>query len=276
MSYKVSRIREAMGAYKGRITGIVAVALLAGTFGFAVEPSPVEARSVSCPISISSRLPTKAQFNDLVAAQPEYEGSGAQFSGARGGRWEVWAPISARCQAQLGKGTYMFRAMWTYRLQLESGWPIGRDYSESSDPIKDATLSDGLRAGSDPSYFVSGFSKLTSPYLDGQNLDYLEYGSMKGYLEEWTGLTERCFAERCTFEREVIGQFSSITGETVLAAYAFINMCFPYSPLGAEGEAETELCTTFGGDRYAHPGTFGMQVTFTGTITFEPLWTWRR
>lgn len=259
------------------ISGVlIAGVLLVATLNFAVEPSPVEARSITCPISTTSRLPTKSQFQALVASEPDYEGDSAQFNGARSGVWQVWAPISTRCQNLLGKGVYLYRAQWTITLQLSSGWPIGRDYSEDPNQIKDAFLQDLFGAAFYSEKLSNGFMDLYEPYGPIDQWDELSINSTSFWDGDLIPLTELCFAERCAFVREAVGEYTSITGSSIPYAAASINMCFPYTPLGAEGEAETELCTAFGQDKYAHPGTFGMQVRLSGTMTFEPLWTWRR
>lgn len=255
---------------------LIAGVLLVVTLNVVIEPSPVEARSITCPISATSSLPTKSEFHALVAAEPDYEGDSAQFNGARSGVWQVWAPISTRCQNLLGKGVYLYRAQWTITLQLKSGWPIGRDYSEDPAQIKDAFVRDSFGAAFNSEKLSNGFMDLYEPYGPIDQWDNLTIDSRSFEDDGFIPLTELCFAERCAFVRESVGQYTSITGSSIPFAAAFINMCFPYTPLGAEGEAETELCTAFSQDKYAHPGTFGMQVRISGKMTFEPLWTWRR
>ena len=223
---------------------------------FGAEPQSAEARPITCSVSATSTLPTKTQFRDYVTANgPVYT-------------WAVHAPVSARCQSQLGKGNYLYRAQWTVRLQLTSGWPIGIDYSESTEWDRDALMQSWER-----SFFTTygnGFETAPEEIFE---LSGLWTQSSSGVNE--TYLSELCFAERCTFSIERTGQFASVRDDAIPHIYTLIYPCMNYVPLGPEGEMETEACLG-SGSRYAHPGTFGMQVTVSGTMTFEPLWTWRR
>lgn len=234
----------------------ITIAAALGLSLFGGEPQPAEARPITCPVSATSTLPTKTQFRDYVTANgPVYT-------------WAVHAPVSSRCRSQLGKGNYLYRAQWTVRLQLTSGWPMGIDYSESTRWDRDALMQSWER-----SFFTTygnGFETAPEENFEVSNLFTL---SSSGVNE--THLSELCFAERCTFSIERVGQFASVRDDAIPHIYTLIYPCMRYVPLGPEGELETEACLG-SGSRYAHPGIFGMQVTVAGTITFEPLWTWRR
>jgi hypothetical protein len=255
---------------------ILFIAVISFTL-FGTEPPIAEARPITCPVSATSTLPTKAQFQALIDAEPDYEGDSAQFSGARSGRWEVWAPISARCQRNLGKGVYRYRMIWTTSLQLAKGWPIGVDYSESPEPENhDAVFFEGHGAVFNSDVFTNGFFDINQQSSPPGSYDNFQDYSIQGESENYfVPLTELCFAEQCQFSRESTGVYSSVTGDSIPYIAAFVDMCFPFSPVGAEGLEETVLCTSFGRDQYAHPGTFGMRVQVSGLMIFDPEWTWR-
>lgn len=235
---------------------VIAVSAALGLTLFVNEPLDVEARPITCPVSATSTLPTKTQFRDYVTANgPVYT-------------WAVHAPVSARCQSQLGKGNYLYRAQWTVRLQLTSGWPIGIDYSESTEWDRDA-----LMQSWESSFFTTYGNGFETAPVDNFEISHLLTTSSSGVNQ--TFLSELCFAERCTFSIERTGQFASVRDDAIPHIYTLIYPCMNYVPQGPEGEMETEACLG-SGSRYAHPGTFGMQVTVAGTMTFEPLWTWRR
>jgi hypothetical protein len=105
-----------MEAYKGRITGIVAVALLAGIFGFAVEPSPAEASFVRCRISETVFLPTEAELAAELEGLPPDAAEGT----ARSGWVTVWAGTDSRCRARLRKGAVFVRETITLSIRLAS------------------------------------------------------------------------------------------------------------------------------------------------------------
>ena len=224
---------------------------------FGAEPQSAEARPVTCPVSTTSTLPIKSQYPGLVAALGEV------------GNWSIYAPVSTRCQSQLGKGHYLYRAEWTVRLQLTSGWPIGVDYTEVDSIYADARFQSGeIASFSIPPH---GFAQL--PYDTFENSQMYPQSS-RGVNESM--LTDLCVGERCVFTIERTGHFASVRDDAIPMIYILIGSCFEYLPRGPEGEAETEDCAGEESRMHAHPGTFGMQVTISGTMTFEPLWTWRR
>jgi hypothetical protein len=241
---------------------LIALAAALGLSLFGAEPQFVEARPLTCPVYASSTLPTKTQFHDLVVERGSIDA------------WYVYAPVSTRCQLQLGKGHYLYRAQWNVRLQLSKGWPIGVDYTENPLYSYDASMMTFSAAWFDipPSgltYFEEQDSGLGYPYMQ-------PYSSAGDWQSK---LTDLCVGERCTFTNESTGMFSNVSDLAVPFIITQITMCMTFVPRGPEGEAETEAC---GGNidsglaYYAHPGVFGMPVTISGTMTFEPLWTWRR
>jgi len=156
-------------------------------------------------------------------------------------------------------------------MQLKSGWPIGIEYQH----MQDAKFETHLISISDDASLRDGFT-----YMEGFNerWDYSGTMSTAQLGRTVSFLSELCYAERCSFAIEQTGSFSSVTGTSMPGVIAFVDMCFLYIPQGAGGAAETVRCRSGynGRDYHAHPGTFGMQVTVSGTMTFEPLWTWRR
>jgi len=242
---------------------LIAAILLVAALGFASEPSPVEARSITCQISVTSRLPTKAQYHDLVAAEVAAQNEDGEPFFVRGGQWHIFAPVPSRCQALLGKGQYMYRAQWSVSMRLASGWPIGIEYVNS----RDAAFTSHL--GSYEPLPANGFY---TPWAPPEYYPLVESGKL-GRMR--APLTDLCFGERCVFTIEETGTHGRISGNSIPAIHTLIEMCFRYRPQGAAGLAETEPCNE-PGNYHAHPGTFGMQVTVSGTMTFEPLWTWRR
>jgi hypothetical protein len=134
-------------------------------------------------------------------------------------------------------------------------------------------MATGLAAGFDiPPNGLIHFEEQDS----GLGFSYIQPYSYAG--DQYSKLTDLCVGERCTFTNESTGMFANVSDLAVPFIITQIHMCMTFSPRGPEGEAETEAC---GGDEtagpwYAHPGVFGMPVTISGTITFEPLWTWRR
>ena len=261
MSRKASRKSNPLIRFK---FVLIALAAALGLSLFGGEPQFVEARPLTCPVYASSTLPTKTQFHDLVVERGSIDA------------WYVYAPVSTRCQLQLGKGHYLYRAQWNVRLQLSKGWPIGVDYSENPSYSIDAHM-----LTIPATWFDIPPSGLT--YFENQDDSGLGYSYMQPYSsagDQTSKLTDLCVGERCTFTNESTGMFANVSDLAVPFIITQIHMCMTFSPRGPEGEAETEAC---GGDEdeapgpwYAHPGVFGMPVTISGTMTFEPLWTWRR
>lgn len=213
-----------------------------------------------CYFESSSRLPSKAEFEDQVA-------SGGP---AKKGWWWVIAPTLDRCQTIVGKGSYLYRARWNVSLQLKSGWPLGIEYLE----YRDAAMWTSIDLFSKSTPVKSGFNR---PNFNGTRLDplYMQRWGFAGDRDSY--LTELCFAERCKFSMEETGLFSSINGAVEPIAHAQISMCFRYEPQGDAGFEETVRCQEYSGtDSYAHPGLFGTTVTISGSILLEPLLTWRR
>lgn len=244
-----------------RITTLFAVTLLFLSILLVGDPDPVDARPVSCPISGSSTLPSKATFTSLIDAED---------SEARWGRWVIWAQISDRCKSSLGKGQYLYRATWTVSLQLKSGWPVGIDYQK-----RDARFWTGTTTVSKTAAPANGFT-----YGESYRTRW-SFSGASGLAHngrDQSPLSELCFAERCTFTVEESGSYASVSGTDTIALQTYVDICFTYIPQGAEGLAETVKCHDVAGPRdyYAHPGTFGMNVRVSGTLEFEPLWTWRR
>jgi hypothetical protein len=157
-------------------------------------------------------------------------------------------------------------------MRLNSGWPIGIEYRQRHD----ARFQSGLWTLADTQRVQNGFT-----YNESNRISRWEYSSLTSlasYGRDRSFLTELCFAENCAFKIEETGVFGSITGDDSLAIRSVIEMCFRYTPQGVAGAAETVRCRTGYGGRHthAHPGTFGMQVTVSGSVTFEPIWTWRQ
>ena len=238
-------------------TTVIAIAVALGLSLFGGEPQPAEARPITCTVSATSTLPSKSQFRDLVESLGEVN------------TWNIYAPVSSRCRTQLGKGQYLYRAQWTVRLQLSKGWPIGVDYSESLEYDEDAYMQT-----SETSFFSTPANGFAPPPYENFEGSYFTSQAISGINESW--LTELCVGERCTFSTERTGQYGSVRSDAVPHIYTTVRVCMEYLPRGPEGEAETEDCGDSSSRKHAHPGTFGMQVTVSGTMTFEPLWTWRR
>jgi hypothetical protein len=244
-----------------------------------VNPVPADARPLTCTFSASSVLPTKSQFAALVSEDPNAENR----------IWAVLAPVSRSCQNALVKGQYIWRGTWTTTLQLRSGWPIGKDYSEGEgDPYyyrpDDALFHQSImyKSPTRANLLQPGFYGDTLRSEVAQNVfsDPLEWEVMDtkafvGHYWKDTRLTELCHAERCRFTTTRTGQFSSVSGAGIPTVVAEIGMCMLFVPDGVAGEAETESCKGNSENLNAHPGTFGMQVTVSGFLVFEPLLTWR-
>ena len=234
---------------------LITIAAVLGLSLFGAEPQAAEARPITCTVSATSTLPTQAQFRDLVVDVPW--------------GWNIYAPVSSRCRTQLGKGQYLYRAVWTVRLQLSKGWPIGVDYSESPNSYKDAQMQTY-----ETSFFsapANGFAPAPYEIFEGS---FFTPQAVSGINESY--LSDLCAGERCTFTTERTGQYGSVRSDAVPHIHTIVRVCMEYLPRGPEGEAETEDCGDSSSRKHAHPGTFGMQVTVSGTMTFEPLWTWRR
>ena len=252
-------------ALRSKLVSIVTVVFFVFMLGSASNPTSVEARPITCSISASSRTPSQTEFANLVAVDPTY-------NGARSGRWVMWAPLAARCKSLIGKGQYAYRAQWTVRMRLNKGWPIGVEYRQN----RDARFSTELWAIQDAQNVSNGFtydySNRASRWGYGAKSSLASEGRTRSYL------TELCFAENCAFTIEETGTFGSVTGSDIFSVRAVIEMCFLYAAEGPEGEAETVRCRSgYRGMHFnAHPGTFGMQVTVSGSVTFEPIWTWRQ
>jgi hypothetical protein len=156
-------------------------------------------------------------------------------------------------------------------MQLKSGWPRGIEYLHA----RDAQFATWLNYASKVDPPQNGFTE-SNYYGDRWDYSSVQMSARNGRTQSF--LSELCFAERCSYDIEETGLFGTVSGTVMPIARADVDMCFVYVPQGAEGVAETVRCRNgYGGrDYYAHPGTFGMQVTLSGTMTFEPLWTWRR
>jgi len=273
MSSKAPRKRTS-----ARLVPILLTIALATVAWSGANPAPVEARPLTCSFSASSVLPTKSQFAALITEDPRAENR----------IWTVLAPVSRSCQNALVKGHYIWRGTWTTTLQLGSGWPIGKDYSESDgDPWfyrpDDALFYHSVlyKAPTRASVLQPGFhgearSEMSQNlFSDPLEWEVMETGAVYGAGFRDVRLTELCFGERCRFSTTQTGRFLSVTGAGIPTVVASVGMCMLFVPDGADGIAETESCKGNSENLNAHPGTFGMQVTVSGSLIFEPLLTWR-
>ena len=279
VSYKVSRIREAMGAYKGRITGIVAVALLAGIFGFAVEPSPAEASFVRCRISETVFLPTEAELAAELEGLPPDVTEGT----ARSGWVTVWAGTDSRCRARLRKGAVFVRETITLSIRLAS---------EPTEAEVDAAgmnlFSSGTFATWPENQYPNDWSFGYGSGFSGSHADPEWYERYKDWADAgagyWQGLggrgvmesylhSEDCFPTACTFGYEFIGLAGDVNGNLDYGYQVVLPLCGvfeegeePGTVLCLDGDAFPEK--EFSSSYALHPF-LGARVQITGELTYQ-------
>ena len=279
VSYEVSRMRGAIEAYKGRITGIVAVALLAGVFGFAVEPSPAEASFVRCRISETVILPTEAELAAELEGLPPDVAEGT----ARSGWVTVWAGTDSRCRARLRKGAVFVRETITLSIRLAS---------EPTEAELDAAGTNLFSSGTFATWpegdYPEGYSFGNGSGFSGYFSDPEFYERYKDWADAgvgyWQGLggrgvteaylhSEDCFPTSCTFIYEFIGLAGDVNGNLDYGYQVVLPLCGvfeegeePGTVLCLDGEAfpEKEFSSS-----YALRPFLGARVQITGELTYQ-------
>jgi len=255
------------------LTAVIIVLVLCMAALSLVSPSPTEARPLTCRFGSDSRLPTQEQYQAMVDDQEDVE-SGKELDGARSGTYRIFSPVSSSCLRKLSSGSYHMRAQWTVRMQLLSGWPESSEYSEypgKRDAYFATSFSiykpyDNVNSG-----FVYAASEIDSSEL--LNRAYSGYQPLAGSGQTELQLTELCFAETCRLSYELVGIVGDTDGQNIYGIDTYLHMCFSHVPADPE---LTVLCSESVPNFYAHPGTFGMNVSVQGSITFEPAWLYRR
>lgn len=268
-----------MGSYKGRITGIVAVALLAGTFGFAVEPSPTEASFVRCRISETVFLPTEGELATELETLPPDVAEGT----ARSGWVTIWAGTDSRCRARLRKGAVFVRETITLSIRLAS-----EPTEAESDAVGMNLFSSGTFATRPENEYPNNWSFGYGSGYSGSPADPEWYERYKNWADagvgSWQGLgsrgvtesylhSEDCFPTACTFNYEFIGLAGDVNGNLDYGYQVVMPLCGGFEEgeepgtvqcLDAEAFAEKEFSSS-----YALRPFLGARVQVTGELTYQ-------
>lgn len=251
-----------------RIPVLVIAGLIGGLvfLGATADPAPATAASFTCRISKTLTTPT-------VAEATAYWGVGSIP-----GTYEVNLGVDSRCRQSLGKGVYLVRTKIQVALQLKDGWP-------------DETH-EYPNAGRDIRFYVSPVYTVRlpgHPYLLDQIQPTPSGWDFAGYRDMYpvahpegvagSGLTDQCFAERCTFVSEHAGFMQDTSGEGDVGFRLGVDLCMKMKPVDL---SKTVMCSESDGtgsrifDYYFYPGMAGIRITVTAEMVFEPMLTWRR
>ena len=278
-------MRGAIEAYKGRITGIVAVALLAGVFGFAVEPSPAEASFVRCRISETVILPTEAELAAELEGLPPDVAEGT----ARSGWVTVWAGTDSRCRARLRKGAVFVRETVTLSIRLAS-----EPTAAEADAVGESLFWSGIFTTWPEGDYPDGWSYGNGNGFSGSPSDPDWYARYKAWADAGVGYSQQlggrgvteaylhsedCFPTACTFNYEFIGLAGDVNGNLDYGYQVVLPLCGvfeegeePGTVLCLDGEAfpEKEFSSS-----YALRPFLGARVQITGDLTYQVVATYR-